>query len=310
VGISSRGQTMAREPNSTERNASNSRRALDFEHEVSAVLNSLGFKLTHRLSVDKAPAVSLHARRVELGREMDYGLELKLIVDAKAATEAIERFSRSTEEEGVEFDAYWLIGYQVSTAARTLFDHSSLRHYVYSLPELKQELSRRRTRSRTKKWRTKVGKAVGANHTNLLVTIAALGLLISERIAVEEAERPNSDDAIARRDAMIAGLRTLREELAELERDVRAFVAGRTKESAAVKSVNSFADGVQAWWKKGHEQILHSSFGTAVFTMSISICSLAGVSMHGKTVAMIAGALAGGKPLIDSLKGLGKNLFK
>jgi hypothetical protein len=33
-------------------------------------------------------------------------------------------------------------------------------------------------------------------------------------------------------------------------------------------------------------------------------------SMHGKTVTLIAGAIAGGKPLIDSLKGLGKGLFK
>jgi hypothetical protein len=32
--------------------------------------------------------------------------------------------------------------------------------------------------------------------------------------------------------------------------------------------------------------------------------------MHGKTVTLIAGAIAGGKPLIDSLKGLGKGLFK
>jgi hypothetical protein len=301
---------MAREPNSTKRRPFAEGRAADFEHEASEVLTSLGFKLTHRLSADKPLVISLQAARHDGSFQRRYGIELNMIVDGKAAAEAIERFNVSTEEDHEIFDEYWLIGQQVSTAARVMFDEASTRYNVFTLAQLTAELTKPKARASEKKARTRIGKAVKANQKNITLLIAAILQLLDEKLTDARSERPNSHEAVAKRAASIAEFEQLREMLVALDGAVKGFVSGKIEESAAVMSVNTFADGVQAWWKKGHEQILYSAFGTGIFTFSVSVCSLAGVNMHGKTVALVAGALAGGKPLVDALKGLGKGLFK
>jgi hypothetical protein len=152
-----------------------------------------------------------------------------------------------------------------------------------------------------------VGRAVVANEQQISVTAAALHVLISERIASLQAERPNSDEAQARRDEMIEDYEKLKRNVDALAAAAAAFKKGEKTEVEAVKTTKTFAEGVQNWWAKGHMKIIDKSMDMGLFGCAVGICSMAGAG--GKMSAIVSAALVGGKPLAGALKDAAKKAF-
>jgi membrane-bound inhibitor of C-type lysozyme len=152
------------------------------------------------------------------------------------------------------------------------------------------------------KARTKIGKAVEANEKEINLAVAGLILQIDAKIEALQGERPNSDEAIAERDAQITKCERKRAELEHIQTMVAAFKKGTVKEAKVVKSVKTFADGVASWWNKGHDAILTKTFDMGLFTTAVGVCSMAGAG--GKMAVAVSAVLVGGKPVAQALKGL------
>jgi hypothetical protein len=155
--------------------------------------------------------------------------------------------------------------------------------------------------------KTAVGRALLVNEKDIRLTIAALVSLIDDKILSVKGERPNSDDAIADRDARLSELERLRGQVLRLEASTESVQQGSKQGERSSQAVATFSGGTKSWWAKNHERICDTGYGVGLFTTALTICSLAGV--HGNVVTVVAGVLAGGKPIADALKGLGKKLF-
>jgi hypothetical protein len=83
---------------------------------------------------------------------------------------------------------------------------------------------------------------------------------------------------------------------------VAAFMKGTEKEAKVVRSIRTFADGVELWWNKRHDAILTKTFDMGLFTTAVSICSMAGAA--GNMAVAVSAVLIGGKPVAQALKGL------
>lgn len=282
-----------------------------FEARVTTLLIAADFDISHNISMSGSSVVDITARRTELGGTREYGIVIKLVVDGRIADEALQLFARQSNT-----DECWLVASQASQAARTVFDQAALSSKRYKLFEYK-ELERilepfiRPIASRKKSTKPKklirIGKIAQLNRAEILTIAASLIALIDERLTSLQSSRPNDPDSIARKKTGISDLTRLRAQVQSLAASVDALKKGSAKEREEVeRSVMTLADGVKNWWTKEHVAICSSTLSTTLFTLSVSLCSLSGVAVHGKTAAIIAGALAGGKPLIDALKGLGK----
>jgi hypothetical protein len=99
----------------------------------------------------------------------------------------------------------------------------------------------------------------------------------------------------------------LHERAIELKNAIVTFRKDKAKESALVKSVESFEGGIRDWWQKRHVQICDSAFELGLFMSAISVCSLAGAA--GNVSVLISAALFGRKSAASILKGIGKRLW-
>jgi hypothetical protein len=151
-----------------------------------------------------------------------------------------------------------------------------------------------------------VAVSVRTNRTAIVLSVASLMVLIDDKLATLRDERPNARDAQAVRHEAIAHYENLKQDLEAL-RDV-AFQLERGKAKAkTVESVaNTFVQGIQNWWEKGHEKICNKALDAAIFISCLSVCSLVGCG--GATAVVVSGAIAGGKPVVDALKALSKRL--
>jgi hypothetical protein len=152
------------------------------------------------------------------------------------------------------------------------------------------------------KAQTKIGKAVEANEKEIRLTIAGLILQIDSKIETLKDHRPNSPEAIAEQNASISEYERMRAELERVQVMVDAFKKGEEKEAKVVKSVKTFAEGVQGWWTRKHDEILTKTFDMGLFTTAVGICSMAGAG--GKFGVAVSAVLVGGKPVAQALKGL------
>ena len=62
----------------------------------------------------------------------------------------------------------------------------------------------------------------------------------------------------------------------------------------------SLQAGIYHWWDECHVQICNKSLDLACFMAAIGTCVLAGAG--GPLAAVVAGALIGGKPVVEALK--------
>jgi hypothetical protein len=299
-------------PKRKRQSSSSSNKGDDMVRYVATLLRDAGF-IVERETVALGRMIDVLARRMELGREKSYMAECKdYRIGTREATEAVGHLYRPSMT-GVA-DGFWLIGREVSPAARDLVESKGPLFRVFALDEFEAAL-------RTDEWaitrqqnppkrsaRTKAGRAVLANQKELSITIGALIALLDDRLNSLRNERPNSPEGQATREHAIFEYEALKRNIEALRDTISQFRVSKANEPALVKSVETFSDGVYSWWAKSHERILDTGFGVGLFASAMGVCSLAGA--HGNTVTVIAGLLAGGKPLADALKGFGKALFK
>jgi hypothetical protein len=200
----------------------------------------------------------------------------------------------------------WIVGGSFSVETLTRAAHAPFVR-LYTFHDLGIHVPGLTQAGKSRVLKTTQGKIIAANYAPLAANILALQTLIDDRIAAIKLSRPNSDEGIAERDVSLAELEKLKRGLKRLRLAVNEFKNDEKNEADVAKATVTFKQTVEAWWVRSNERILDSSYATSLFVIAVSICSLAGV--RGAGVTIIAGALAGGKPLMDSLKGLGKKLF-
>lgn len=245
----------------------------------------------------------------EVGRRRRYAVEVVADLTSKRAQDYVKRFMKPISNPGKidVFDEYWLITNRlVDRAIRENREHYHPRIRILDIGELKKLLAPYRppgpSAPKARKGKTKIGKTVEANEKEIVLAVAGLVLQIDAKIETLRAERPNSDEAIAERDAHIAEYKRMRDELEHIQAMVVAFNKGTENEARVVKSVKTFAEGVRSWWDKGHDAILTKTFDMGLFTTAVGICSMAGAG--GKMSVAVSAVLIGGKPVAQTLKGM------
>lgn len=148
------------------------------------------------------------------------------------------------------------LGVRVSTVHNL---RNSLRHYEPAgADQIEREEHRvvstkkatPRTRS-TKKTtpRTSIGKAI-TNKEQIMVAIAALFFQVDRRIEELQAERPNSEEGVQKRDQELRDVQWMRQQLEHLAKMVVEFNKGRVSEPRAANAFKAFAKQIDNWWAK------------------------------------------------------------
>lgn len=263
-----------------------------------------GWKVLQQRESRRRFAGDILASRTELGRERRYAIECVLEINGPKAHDYFSRFPnwvRQTKEPFADFDEFWLVGYEYATEPMRKNPGNDRHFRTLDLNELRTLLAPpgRGTKSKA---RAKIGKAVEANEKEINLAVAGLILQIDAKIQALRGERPNSDEAIAERDAHITEYERMRSQLEHVRTMVAAFKKGTEKEANVVRSLTTFADGVRSWWNKSHDTILTKTFDMGLFTTAVGICSMAGAG--GKMAVAVSAVLVGGKPVAQALKGL------
>ena len=146
--------------------------------------------------------------------------------------------------------------------------------------------------------KTEIGRAVLQNRTHIVLSAESLLLLIDERLASLVADRRNSAEA----QDEITRYQELKQRLEAFRGAALAFSAGKVEEKAIVDTTNSLVRGINNWWTKSHAQICQKTFEMGLFLSAVVLCSLTGSG--GALTVAVAGALVGGKPVIDAIKTL------
>jgi hypothetical protein len=109
-----------------------------------------------------------------------------------------------SKEPFTDFDEFWLGGYEyVNEPMRR--NPGNDRHFrILDLKELLELFAPPWRGGTTSKAKTKIGKAVEANEKEILLAVVGLILQIDAKIEALRGQRPNSDEAIAERDAHIS----------------------------------------------------------------------------------------------------------
>lgn len=212
-----------------------------------------------------------------------------------------------------EADELWVVTNEYTPRAKARFRKADARLWTFKeLEEIVGGLTDEKRRNSTSGQNVrgkKVIKSVSANRPQILLLSSALRLLLDEKLAALRQERPNSEEAIANRDAQIADYENLRTELHALTENIEASKSHpEEREKNINKSVRSFSDGVRNWWDRGHEKICAKAYDMSMFLSAVTICSLAGAG--GQTAVAVSAVLVGGKPVADALKGLLKRSGK
>ena len=277
---------------------------LDLQRQVTAILTAAGWKVIEKTEGRRRFGGDILASRAELGRERRYAIECVLQINNPTVQEYFSRFRswlHQSKEPFTDFDEFWLVGYEYADEAIKK-NHRDNRHFrALDLNELRALLSpsRRGTKGRA---HTKIGKAVEANEEEITLAVVGLILQINAKIELLRGERPNSDGAIAERNARITEYERMRTELEHIQIMVAAFKKGKEKETNVVKSLKTFADGVRLWWNRDHDAILAKTFDMGLFTTAVGICSMAGAG--GNMAVAVSAVLVGGKPVAQALKGI------
>ncbi|WP_453965953.1 hypothetical protein [Bradyrhizobium elkanii] len=156
--------------------------------------------------------------------------------------------------------------------------------------------------------RTRVVKALIANADELQTATATSLALVEDRIAVLSQERPNSDQSIAQRDNELKALTQMKGQLETIRNLPGELKKGQVSEKDANKSIKSFSDGVREYWNANSEVICGKAVNIALFTSTVLVCKLAGAS--GDLTIAVSAAVAGGKTVMDGLKGIMRRVFK
>ncbi|NUU44386.1 hypothetical protein [Tardiphaga robiniae] len=272
---------------------------------VTDILLAGNVRVLERGQYRSNPKGDLLASRVELGRERRFLIEIVLEITAAKIQEHFSQFRnyvRQSKQPFHDFDEYWLIGYGYTGESLRKRPENDRHFRVLDIDELYKLFAPPRSSVPKGKAKTRVGKAIEANEVELRLAVAGLILQIDDKIETLKDHRPNSPEAIAEQNAHISEYEQMRSQLENIQAMVDAFKKGKVKEVAAVKSVTTFADGIQSWWTKKHAEVLTKTFDIGLFATAVGICSL--TNAGGQMAIAVSAALVGGKPVAAALKGL------
>jgi hypothetical protein len=243
--------------------------------------------------------------RTELGQERRYSIEIVLEISNEKIREHFGRFMnyvRQSKRPFQDFDEYWLVGYQYADESMRKRPENDRHFRVLDLEELRKLFALPRSSKPKGKAQTKIGKAIETNEKEIKLAVAGLILQIDAKIETLKDHRPNSPEAIAEQNAHISEYERMRAELEHIQAMMEAFKKGEEKEAKVVKSVTTFAKGIQSWWDKKHAEIVTKTFDMGLFATGVGICSMA--HSGGKMSVVVSAVLVGGKPVATALKGL------
>lgn len=121
-------------------------------------------------------------------------------------------------------------------------------------------------------------------------------------------ERPNSGQSIAKRDNEIKALIRMQGQLEIIRNSPDQLKKGQIGENEAKKLIKSFSDGVREYWNANSEAICGKAVNIALFASTVLVCKLAGAS--GDFTIAVSAAMAGGKTVMDGLRGIIRKAFK
>jgi hypothetical protein len=111
---------------------------------------------------------------------------------------------------------------------------------------------------------------------------------------------PNSEEGHQRRAEEIAEYEDLKQKVEAFIGAAASFSAGEIREIELVERGNSVYVGIEEWWAKHHVEICDSASVMSLFLFGVLTSVAAGVNAN--LAAAIAGAMTGGKPVIDAIK--------
>jgi hypothetical protein len=276
------------------------------------VINTLrasGFTVAREVKFESCPfPFDIAAEREILGRLY------RIVVECKEGAQPlpIEEISQRTGFLAVthlptvnHIDECWYVARNVPARTKEAFEKER-RLRILSFKEFRELVVDHKEPKAPAK--TRQSEAVVMNHQQIAISSKALIILLDDKIAALQSERPNSQEAIAARENSILAYRAIRGDLAALQAAATTFGSrpGAKEQQQVLKSAKRFADGVGDWWNKHHDSICSKAFDMGMFLSAVSICSLAGSG--GKVAAIIGAALVGGKSVGGVLKGLAKKL--
>jgi hypothetical protein len=249
----------------------------DMRREVLTVLETSRWKILERARNSRRFSGDILAERTELGWERRYAIDCVLEINGAKIQDHYSRlknFIRQSKQPFAEFDEYWLVGYAYADEPMRKRPENDRHFRVLDLNELRALLAPPPAGKPKSNVRTKIGKAVQANEKEIKLAVAGLILQIDAKIETLRDHRPNSPEAIAE-NAHISEYERMRAELEHIQAMVEAFKKGEEKEAKVVKSVTTFAEGVQSWWDKKHAEIVTKTFDMGLFAAAVGICSMA-----------------------------------
>ena len=283
---------------STLRNERGERRTkTELLREVGAILTAAGWQLREPSEIPSALKGDILAFRTDLGRMRCYAIDCVLEINE---AEVMARIGRSRKLDA-GFEELWLVGYGYDAQAAKKIDDDILDFRVLDLNELRRIMAPSHQGVKSKA-RTKIGKALEANEKEINLAVAGLVLQIEAKIEALQGERPNSDEAIAERNAHITEYTRMRTELEHIRMMVAAFKRGTENETNVVRSLRS---SLMASRNGGTSVTTQSSPKRSTwdcFTTAVGVCSMAGAG--GKMAVAVSAVLVGGKPAAQALKGL------
>jgi len=289
-------------------------REMRLEQEVIELLSEAKFKILGTNSFRRMMG-DFVAEHTLLGRERRYAIEVVTRADdarIKVYADQVRNYAAQSKQPFAEFDEFWVVTDEFAAGAGKGRQVNNRRVRALDLRELKAVLAELHSPSVRKSpskesARTKIGKAVKTNGSEINLAIAGLLLQIEDKLAGLKNERPNSEEAIASRNARISEYERMHSELENIRQMIALFKNGEVKEAKVVQSVTKFADGVRAWWNMNHAFICTRTFELGLFASSVGICSMAGAG--GKVAAIVSAALVGGKSVTGALKGITKKFL-
>ncbi len=148
--------------------------------------------------------------------------------------------------------------------------------------------------------KTSIGKVVIEKQDNLLLMIELALPAIQAEIEAQEKERPNSEEAIAKRDQIIAILRSMQEKHLALKNAVIDFPAGNISESKLVEVESEFWKPFRSFWSEKGSGLIENLTSMTLFLGGVGIATAIGADPL--TSAVVTGVIAGGRPVAQALK--------
>ncbi len=282
--------------------------------KVVEIFEAANFKVAQKMRQGRPEMGDLLVEREELGRDRRYSVELKEKLSLRDANQLLQRFRNHIRTSKIpfrEFDEFWVVANRIDRDARKISVENSRQFRILDIEELHSILAVARPlmgkTPATSQARTKIGRAVVANEKELVLAVASMMLQIEDKLTVLRAERPNSLDAIAKRNGAISEFERMQAELEKIRIMVTQFKQNEVKETQVVRSITTFSQGIRNWWNKDHDKICAKSYDMGLFATAVGVCSLAGAG--GPMAVAISAALVGGKPVADAFKGIAKKFL-